>query len=796
MLARRTFRILMGTAVVSSASLGAVALDVACSGSSSSNAPAGLAQLEQDTGVSWAAVPDPRFGNTYYLFPNSPPPPVLTSGTKAADAAATFLDTYGGVFGIVDPKGELLTEDSGDTSSPAFASFTQTEGPAAVYGTRLSVVFDANGSIAYVVGTFVPGLHAFATKAALSASEAATKAETDMRKLIPASHATLEDNPAPQLTIYALDGNPTLAYSALVSYALDDATDTTARQRAVMQYLVDASSGAILQAVSGLIPQHQGTDVVAITGTGQGELVATPTRSFDVLATRGDGGVAKAPYYMQVGGEGPSTLPEMFVRIPAQETPAFVSPNKDTWDTAAVLDAMVPVSTIVRDDPGSAVDSFFYLGEVNAWWQSHHRDGWDNKGSALGIVVHDPTPVDPGTSLACTNNAYWDTKGSIHVCPHPPGALVFGGPQVTGALSVDLAGLAHEFQHAVTQAAFGSPYFGSAGEAAAIDESLSDISAEIVLHGTSPAAANCLFANTWVPLTGLRNMVDPHQTRYPGAQPDFYKGKDYVNGDADRHQNAGVSSKAWSLMTFGGADITQPTRRVDPSLALGWDDSEKLFLEMVASRGLAPAPTFFDLAWSLDGAAIRAFGGTTNKQRTANACAWYAVGVLSESDLKSWVGIEPCACSNPDAGTCDAGKDAAADGGAAKPRTVTCLSTVDGGTPVVCFTLSDAPTASAQTACSEVPQFSTYVVPYCPADEMIVGCCTVRTGTEVNQECFYPPATGPQRGAIVKDLCDLAKGVLSSYVAPPAANPKDAGAHDARVDSGDAGKDASVPPHC
>ena len=57
-----------------------------------------------------------------------------------------------GIFGIVDPSEELALEDTANTADLQFASFTQKEGSAAVWGSRLSVVFDGGGRVSYVIG--------------------------------------------------------------------------------------------------------------------------------------------------------------------------------------------------------------------------------------------------------------------------------------------------------------------------------------------------------------------------------------------------------------------------------------------------------------------------------------------------------------------------------------------------------------------------------------------------------------------------------------------------------------------
>jgi len=140
-------RLLVAALLSVAALLGAVAVVVACShrGSGTNPPPGGLAQLEQDTGVQWTAMPDSRFGTTSYLFPQSTPPVTLTSGVQPSTAAMAFFVKYGGVLSMVDPAHEVTPADSGESQGLSFASFTQSEGPADVYGTRLTMGFDSGG---------------------------------------------------------------------------------------------------------------------------------------------------------------------------------------------------------------------------------------------------------------------------------------------------------------------------------------------------------------------------------------------------------------------------------------------------------------------------------------------------------------------------------------------------------------------------------------------------------------------------------------------------------------------------
>jgi hypothetical protein len=109
--------------------------------------------------------------------------------------------------------------------------------------------------------------------------------------------------------------------------------------------------------------------------------------------------------------------------------------------------------------------------------------------------------------VACSNQAYWDSLGTIHVCVT---VLEAGGPKY--AASVDLGVLGHEFQHAVTQYTLGlkpgnvgyltpgaQDDHDGWGQSGSINESLSDIYDGIRLHELHGAAP-------WAP--HARNGID------------------------------------------------------------------------------------------------------------------------------------------------------------------------------------------------------------------------------------------------------------------------------------------------
>jgi hypothetical protein len=348
---RRTFRVLMGAAVVACASLGAVALDLACSrgGTGGTTPPGGLTQLEADTGSKWKLITFDRGARTY---PLGTPPVALPPGSDPATAAVAFFAKYGGIWGIVDAN-ELLLDGSSTVSGRKYASFLQSEGGVAVDDTRFSVSFDDAGHIKGISGKFVPNLHGFPTKPALSAEQAAAAAEADMEKTLPAG-ATLDPRytPKPQLLIlpgtYPALPAPTLGYFLMLLYAFDAGPE--AQGEAEKIYYVDANSGAVLASAPARKDQYTATKVGTVTGKGQGELPTTPTRSFSVVAKL-DGGTLHVPYYMQ---QDLGDKPELYVLLPAQGTRVFSSTKLDVWDTQAVTDpnrTSIKAATTTRRRP-------------------------------------------------------------------------------------------------------------------------------------------------------------------------------------------------------------------------------------------------------------------------------------------------------------------------------------------------------------------------------------------------------------------------------------------------------------
>jgi Zn-dependent metalloprotease len=700
-----------------------------------------LSQLEQDTGVTWVAYSDYAYGATSFLFPETTPPVSLTAGAQPVATAMAFFTRYASIFQIHDASGELRLESSGGHGGFQYAAFGQREGAASVFGTRLTMVFDSKGHIVFVSGLFVPNIHTLATTAKLSPADAAQKAEANMATLFPASVLkSLEPMPPPELTIYALGSSPVLAYSLTLSYASDNATDTVARQREVMDYIVDANSGAIILATTGFRSQHAGK-LAGVKASGEGNIPTDAPKTFEVMGTLDDAGIGAAPYYMQNlqfadAGRGKAPKPDTFLgeapRFASSPSisPVITSKNLHAWDTS-------------KPDPGSAVDAYDYLGLVDKWWQAVPRNSYDDHGATIAILAHDKDSIVD--KKKCVDNAFWDRQGTFHVCPHLEWAYT---------PSADLNILGHEFQHAVNQ--YTLDLEPDNGQTGAIDESLADIFGVIIANDVGPYSFPYDIGQNSHP-PGLRDLQNPHSF----GQPDNVNDSLYDKGaDADPHTNDGVTNKAWYLMSFGGGDETSPRITLFPEpdklTPIGWNGSQRLYLDLILDATVPHVSNFKNLARALLGLARSSdLWGTPSPEVNAVGCAWYAVGVLSKSEAQDQ-GVDLCNCHPADeASMCDGSMDASDSGEADHDDDDSgngggCVYTADGGQVIECLVtrFNGKSNTPDQAACD--PTKTTYV-PSCPTTSL-VGCCTspanTGVGTATIEVCAYNAMIDGQKACI------------------------------------------------
>jgi Zn-dependent metalloprotease len=195
-----------------------------------------------------AAVTNEKFGTVSHLLPRGDAGVLLPPGTRAPDAALSFLRKYGELFQIKNVDQELTLEGTGgpDPLGITYASFTQKVGSVPVFGTRLSVQYDRNGRMSGVSGLFIPNLQLFPTTPALDAAAAIARARTHAAARYASSGRIYHDPiTPPQLLIYA-DGEapPLLTYRLQTSYSeVDD------ENRVPLDYFIDANSGRVLRSI-------------------------------------------------------------------------------------------------------------------------------------------------------------------------------------------------------------------------------------------------------------------------------------------------------------------------------------------------------------------------------------------------------------------------------------------------------------------------------------------------------------------------------------------------------------------
>ena len=600
--------------------IGAV-LGMACSSAKSTDA---VGRLQSDTGVGWFAAACDNFPAPCVLQPKANAGRWLAAGETPEAGARAFFAKYGAIYQMAHPADELKLDRQGgpDANGISFASFTQHEG-VPVLGTRLSVQFKSDGSIALISGLWAPDLGNFSITPTLATEAALAAAKVDMTARL----GTLGSEfiaPAPTLAIDPLP-SPRLVYTFTLAYA--DATGTY--DAAAMLYEVDADSGAIVlaQDAFGYIAGGcQGAGCTAVSATGVG--VLADAKTFSALATSAPN---NPPFYMQQAA-GPGTS----ARFAGTPTGSVVlsSSQQDSWDT------LVP-------DAGSAVDAYVYFGAADAWWHAHGRNSFDDNGSTVVVVPHDPTKA---------NNAAFDgNDNTFHIGISSP-----SGSFPTFAAALDVAG--HEFTHAVIKFTLGLSYQGMNG---ALNESLSDVFGKFIESDTTPPPPYAIDKATYgtAAVIYFRNFAHPHLTQpgscNPGApaQPDNLKDPLYHNSDSlndgGDHCKDGIPNNAWYLSTFGGTNDTS-LGVVPASISLGWTNSEQLYLYFVNNNVLGGSASVHDFAVAMWGAARAIFGTDPTGPMTAVGCAWWAVGVLSSAELDAWkIPLDGLICgqTRPDAGS-------------------------------------------------------------------------------------------------------------------------------------------------
>jgi Zn-dependent metalloprotease len=556
----------------------------------------GLDRLQRDTGITWTATSNGPEGTPVLLRPNGKSPPVLAAGAAPAAAALTFLDEYRDIFAIENAKAELALAVAGgaDALGGGFATFDQTESGVPVDGGRLSLQFDGEGGVALVAGHFVPRLYGLATRPRIGAADAIAIAQADMPKRYGSAAMGTIEPISPQLLIWTLGERPILAWRLLASSA------TPQGSRVVAEYIIDASTGAIIRSLDAL--DTAGVVGVEADGSGQGVYgnaandAKRDLKHFPVIATTPPN---KPPYLLEQMASATTGDLRADIFVDGAAPSEITSKDLHNWDR-------------VSQDPGSAVDAYAYLLATEQWWGQHGMtNSYDSKNGALRILAHDPTNLD---------NAGWDRTGTIHI---------YDSNELPLSTAAALDVMAHEYQHAIDQYRFFPTEPADTSPAKALDESMGDVMGQFVeqQHARElPYQSKRTLVGEAVWPGGLRNFVSPHDG--------FKKTRDHVNDpivpSAEGHVNAGIFNAAWGLIAFGGRNGTSG---VEIPVADRFAMSQQLYLTAILKGAFWAGMSYRDVGLIMSSTAFVTFNGDDRAKIVA--CAFYAVGALTKDDLQN-----------------------------------------------------------------------------------------------------------------------------------------------------------------
>lgn len=566
---------------------GMIPLPSAGDGSSAAPGASVAARLDADTGVSWIVEMDPRTNTASLAFPSAPLAPVLTAGLDASTVAAEFLARYPEVFGVHSAGELVLEEAASDEDSATHVTLLQTALGEPVTDAVLQVHFARDGSITHVTGPFYPTLAEVAARLPTVDSEvAAQTAIAAVAAQVPTGTVTAQPS---QLELHVLAGAPVRVHALRVNAG-----------SASWDVWIDATSGAALW----LEPTERTLtlDAAGVNATRSIE-IDDPVDGVYRLSRSGGGARSGMRLYDRslVGTLLWDGLPYS-TRDPAQ------------WDGD-------PSDTTRK---GVAVEAYYKLGLADRFYRALGWRSFDGKGSAFDVWVFDADDMP--------TNAYFDRSGT------PSFGFGRGTAYKPAAVSMDAVG--HEFTHGVFHhATRATTSCGS--ELGAIDEAFGDIFGQLISAETVGGDPG-LLGEEYGRSSTIRSLRDPAQ-RASTDNPNITPGTDHVEWKTGRcHLDAGIVNLAWSLMTQGGPH-PEPRRGSVPS-GIGMAASKKLWWNLLRHQ-MRGVTTFKALAQrSLSVASSQ--GGS----KQAVGCAWKAVGVLDEKELKSSYGVE---CPQNDAGMAD-----------------------------------------------------------------------------------------------------------------------------------------------
>ncbi len=263
--------------------------------------------------------------------------------------------------------------------------------------------------------------------------------------------------------------------------------------------------------------------------------------------------------------------------------------NSSTWTQG-------PPDQAATDAHWGAEMTYDYYNTV------HSRNSIDGNGYALLSYVHYSNNYV---------NAFWDGQ-----------EMTYGDGDISQGFSImtglDVCG--HEITHGLTSFTAGL----NGGEADALNEGNSDIFGTTIEHFARPTQWDWIMGNDIsTNHLGFRDMSNPHNSAYPGPQPNTYMGQ-YWDPNGEPHNNNGPFIYWYYLLCQGGSGTNDNSNTYNVT---GITMAEA---QMVEFRGLTVYMTPSTDYAAARVATIQAANdlyGACSPEVIATTNAWYAVGV-------------------------------------------------------------------------------------------------------------------------------------------------------------------------
>jgi bacillolysin len=252
--------------------------------------------------------------------------------------------------------------------------------------------------------------------------------------------------------------------------------------------------------------------------------------------------------------------------------------------------------------PDGGLDVHWATERVFDFWSNvMGRNSYDGAGSTLVGFAH---TLLTGLGFSNNDNAFWDPTN--HRMTYGD-----GGSEMRTVVSLDV--IAHEIGHGICQY---TANLDNSGEAAALNEGLSDIWAACVEHYAAPAKDNWLIGEEIMLFApSLRSLRDPiNESARPC--PDRYQGPNWstAGGSVESHTNCTVLGHWFFLLCQGGSGTN-----------IGIENAQQIVYQMERYHMDHNATYTTTRAGAIQ--AARELFGVNSCQEAAVTNAWFAVGV-------------------------------------------------------------------------------------------------------------------------------------------------------------------------